>query len=609
MSVAPSLPATASERATHAPTIGWQILAAAERYPGEVALRAPADGRWVDTTYAELATAAGEIARGLIAEGIRPGDRVAILGSTRPTWTLVDCAAMLAGATVVPLYQTNSPEECEYVLEHSGSRVVVCEDAEQLAKVQAVRDGLPDLEHVVAFDPVAGARSLGDLRERGATVAPGAIEDAQRQVEPGDVATIIYTSGTTGPPKGCMTTHANVRAAVSAYARRLGLDTGDPVRIFFFLPLAHSLTRVGQFIGLEVGATLAYWSADPARVLDELAEARPTHVPTVPRVLEKIHTRALARVEDGPEIKRALFRRALATGGAVRRLERAGETPGALMRIRHALGDRLVLSKVRGLFGPDLRFALTGAAPVAPEILEFFDACGLLVLEGYGMTESTAAATVNVEQEFRFGTVGRPLPGFEVRIADDGEILLRGPHIFAGYHRDPEATRQTLDADGWLHSGDLGALDPDGYLRITGRKKDLIITSSGKNVSPSNLENALRETRWISQAVVYGDNKPYLVALLTLDPEEAPALAERLGIEPDIPAMAANPEVRRLVQETVDEVNQRFARIEQVKRFEILETDLTQAAGHLTPTMKVKRPAVHREFAERFEALYAAPRS
>jgi long-chain acyl-CoA synthetase len=389
------------------------------------------------------------------------------------------------------------------------------------------------------------------------------------------------------------------------YEQQLDLASGRPVVIFLFLPLAHSLARMTQMVALDVGGTLAYWRGNPKTVLDDLAETQPTHVPSVPRVFEKIHTRALAGVEDAGRIKTALLRWSLDVGRRSRAHVRAGTTPGALLRVSHRLADRLVLAKVRGLFGGRIELALTGAAPISPDVLEFFDACGVTVLEGYGMTETTAAATLNTVDRLRFGTVGRPLPGTEVSVAGDGEILMRGPHVFAGYHRDPEATRAVMTDDGWLRSGDLGVVDDDGFLRVTGRKKDLIITSSGKNITPANLEAALAEGRWISQAVVYGDNRPYVVALVTLDPEEAPALAERCGVAPDPAAMAADPGVRALVQEEVDAANAAVARIEQVKRFAILDHELSQPDGELTPTMKIKRNVVYDRYRDVFEALYA----
>ena len=342
----------------------------------------------------------------------------------------------------------------------------------------------------------------------------------------------------------------------------------------------------------------------PARLIDDLAGARPTHVPSVPRVFEKVHTRALGRVEDAGGLQRLVFRWAIATGRAARRAERRGRV-NPLLRAGQRLADRLVLSHVRRLFGGGIELALTGAAPISREVLDFFDACGVLVLEGYGMTETCAAATLNTEHEFRFGTVGRPLPGTRVRIAPDGEVLLWGPNMFAGYYGKPEATAETVDEDGWLRTGDMGEVDSDGYLRLTGRKKELIITSSGKNVSPANLEAALRDCRWLSQAVVYGDNRPYLVALLTLDPEEAPGLAEELGIAADIPSMARDPRVREVIQREIDAVNAGFARIEQIKRFALLERDLSHDDGELTPTQKLRRREVYTRYADRFDAIYA----
>jgi long-chain acyl-CoA synthetase len=499
----------------------------------------------------------------------------------------------------VPVYHTNSPEECEYVLAHSGARVLICEDAEQLAKIAKIRSGVPTLEHVFTMLTVDGSPSVADLR---ATGDPDDVDLVR--VAPEEAATIVYTSGTTGPPKGCVLTHENLIATMRMYEYELRNELRPGVVTFMFLPLAHSLARVVQLVTLDAGATLAFWQGDPKRLLDDIADARPMYLPSVPRVFEKIHARALGTVEDGSAVQRRLFRWAVATGGRARAAERRGDPIGPATRAGLRIADRLVLSRVRDLFGGQLRLGLTGAAPIGREVLEFFDACGVLILEGYGMTETCAAATMNTPSAFRFGTVGRPLPDSDVAIADDGEILMRGPHVFGGYHRDDEATRETMD-DGWLRSGDLGEIDEDGFVAITGRKKDLIITSSGKNISPTNLETALRETRWVSQAVVYGDNRSYLVALLTLDPDELPALAAAAGVPADVSTMVADPKVHAVVQEAVDEVNARFARIEQIKRFTLLDHDLTQAAGELTPTLKVKRAIVNERYRGEFDSLYA----
>ena len=590
---------TPAGQPTGAGTVAGIALLASRWREGD-ALTAP--GR-EPISYAELGRAAREIAGGLALLGIERGDHVAILAGTRPEWTLADLGALSAGATVVPIYQTNSPEECEYILAHAGVRAVFCEDAAQVAKVDEVREHCPALEHVIVFDGEApGAITLAELRARGASTGDAVVEERLAHVAPGDVATIVYTSGTTGPPKGCICTHASLLATVGMYVRELELQDSHMV-IYLFLPLAHSLARVAQYATLEAGGTLAFWGGDAARIVDELAEVRPTHFPSVPRIYEKVHSAVLNGVAEQGRVKQALFRWAVREGGKARAAIRDGASPGRLAAARYRTADRLVLSKVRGVFGDRLVIAMSGAAPIAREVLEFFDACGVLVLEGYGMTETCAAATLNTPGAVRFGSVGRPLIGSEVAIAEDGEVLMAGPHVFPGYYRDPEATADAL-SDGWLRSGDLGEVDADGYLHITGRKKDLIITSSGKNISPENIESALRETRWISQAVVAGDRRSYLVALLTLDADEAPKLAEELGIPADLATMACDERVRAAIQEDVDAVNARFARIEQVKRFDILERDLSQEEGELTPTLKVKRPVIHRRYGERIERLY-----
>jgi long-chain acyl-CoA synthetase len=580
-------------------SVAWIALDAARRFGPRPALTSP---RGQALTYGELGTAVREIAAGLLELGIEPGDHVAILSSTRPEWTLADYGILVAGAVVIPIYPTNSPEECGYVLRHSEAVAVVCEDAEQLAKIERIRDTCPQLATVVLVEGDApGTIALAELRRVGTRIDDDDMERRLAAVAPSDVATIVYTSGTTGPPKGCVTTHGNVRTTAAMYERELEL--GEGLSMYLYLPLAHSLARIAQAVALQVGGTLAFWGGDAKKIIEEVAAAEPTHFPSVPRVYEKVHTAVLSGVAEQSRFKRALFGWALEVGRRTAAARRAGRPMGRLDRARQGIADRLVLSKVRAVFGSRIEMAMTGAAPIGREVLEFFDACGVLILEGYGMSESCAAGTLNTPQRVRLGTVGRPLTGTEVAIAPDGEILMRGPHVFAGYHRDAPATEATV-RDGWLHSGDLGELDAEGYLTITGRKKDLIITSSGKNISPDVIESMLRETRWISQAVVYGDRRSYIVALLTLDPDEIPKLAEEAGTAPDAALMAADPRVREIVARDVEAVNARLARVEQIKRFDILERDLSQADGELTPTLKVKRALVYRVYADRFARLY-----
>ena len=530
-------------------TLGQMLLHAAARFDGP-ALQYPRDGRTATISYWSLGVISTEIAQGLIRLGIEPGDRVAILGLTSANWTLADFGSLCAGAVVTPIYHTNSPEECAYVLDHSQARLIFCDDAAQAAKIDQVRGRCPCLEHVVTFEPVDGAITIDELRRRGREGPREQVYERVRAIGPDDVATLVYTSGTTGPPKGCMLTHENFMATVRMYAEQLGLNQTHSM--YQFLPLAHVLARVAQAVTLSVGARLIYWSGDPAKIVDELAETSPTHLPAVPRVYEKIHGAVAGEIARKPAAQRALFDWAVRCGARARAALREGRRPDLITDLQYRLADRLVLARVRRLFGSGLQLALVGAAPVAPELVEFFDACGVLVLEGYGLTETCAASSINTIDAVRFGTVGKPLPGTEVVIAADGEILIRGPHVFKGYYRDREATEAVLTPDGWLRTGDLGEVASDGFVSITGRKKELIITSSGKNISPGNIESELRESRFVTEAVVYGDNRPYLVAMLTLDRDESVRLAERLGIATDPVTIASDPRVRSELQRVID---------------------------------------------------------
>jgi long-chain acyl-CoA synthetase len=609
----PATPVQAADRSalelsTGAQTLGEMILRAQDR--DGVALRYKEEGRWQEIGYRDFVRSARAIAKGLIALGIEPGERVSILADTRQEWTVADAASFLAGTVVAPIYQTNSPEECEYVLRHSEARAVFCEDASQVAKIDQIRAHCPALEHVIAFHG-AGESSISQERliEIGSGVSDRELETRSTGVDPDAMASLVYTSGTTGPPKACILTHRNFMEAIHALEERLDLTRTDaPVDFFMFLPLAHVFGRITQMFTLDLGGTLIYWQRDPTRLLDDIRESRPTYFSSVPRVWEKIYTAATSQIADQPRIKRAVFGWALGVGHRVRELERSGASPGRVLALQHSAADRLVHSKVRELFGGRLELAVTAAAPIAREVLEFFDACGIVIVEAWGMTETCAAGTINTDLEMKMGTVGRPVPGLAMRVADDGELLARGPNIFTGYFKNEEATEEALPG-GWLATGDLGSIDADGYVSITGRKKDIIITSSGKNITAANIENALRQSRWISEAVAYGDNRPYLVALLTLDPEEVPALARQLGIPADLASIHTDERVKAEIQKAIDSVNQRFARIEQIKRFAILDRELSQDEGELTPTLKVKRNVIYRKFADLFNALYEQPRS
>ncbi|HSD80035.1 MAG TPA: AMP-dependent synthetase/ligase [Solirubrobacteraceae bacterium] len=573
---------------------------AARRHGASPAMRFKRDGSWQERSYAEVGAHVDRLAAGLVAHGILAGDRVCILADTRPEWTVAANAIWGAGAVVVPIYPTNSPEECAWVLGNCGAVAVVVEDAAQLAKVDAVRGELPALRSILVIEPRDASGGVAALDGLAATAADAAeVERRRAAVTPDDPALIIYTSGTTGPPKGCVLSHRNAMAVCSIV---LEIGTLLPSEVaYLFLPLAHVFAQIVQLAAFRVGAALAYYGGDTKQIIPELMEVHPDYLPSVPRIFEKLYALAMAQV---PPEQLDDLRLAVQLGVRVRALQARGEPVPDELREPFERADERVFAKIRPLFGGRLREALTGAAPIAPEILEFFYAAGVPVMEGYGLTETMALGTVNLRDAFRFGTVGRALPGVEVRIADDDEILMRGPHVFTGYWGDEEATREVLDADGWLHTGDLGSLDEDGYLRITGRKKDIIITAGGKNLAPANIENDLKQSPFISQAVMYGDRRPYPVALVTLDAEAIVPWAQERGLPGDLRALAEHPQVHGLVQQALDAANARYAKVEQVKRFAILGHDLTQETGELTPTLKVKRNVINEKYAPLFDELY-----
>lgn len=562
-----------------------------------------ASGAWVDLTFTEVGERVRALSLGLMDLGVEKGEKVSILANTRLEWTLFDFAALTAGATVVPIYQTNSSDECHYVLENSDAKVVVVEDESQLAKVRAVRDRLPMLQHVILIDGEAeDAISMAEIERRGENGDAAAWRARYTSVTSDDICTFIYTSGTTGPPKGCVISHGNYRAMLDMTQQSSVVEPDDVS--YLFLPLAHSFALLIQFGSFDVGATLAYWERDPLKIIENLSEVRPQYFPSVPRIFEKVYATATAAVDKQGGLKKRIFWWSIGVGARYREAEREGHEPGLLLKRQFAFADKQVLSKIRGIFGGRIRQCVSGAAPINPDILRFFEAAGVLVLEGYGMTETSTAATISTPEAYKIGTVGRPFNGCEVKIADDGEVLIKGPNIFQGYYKNDEATRDTI-VDGWLHTGDLGEIDSDGYLSITGRKKDIIITAGGKNITPANLEAEIKQLPIVSQCVVIGDRRPYLVALVTLDPEEAAAYAAEHDLPDDPAALAENVDVKAVIMAHVDQINEKFARVEQVKKISILPADLSQEGGELTPTMKVKRNVVAEKYADAVEKLYS----
>jgi long-chain acyl-CoA synthetase len=591
-------------RGTHSKTLADLLSRSAEQYGSHPAVRYKDGDAWVDRTFQQVFDIVKPLALGLVALGIEKGDRVSILGNTRPEWTYFDFAALSIGATVVPIYQTNSPEECAYVLENSDAKVVVVEDDEQLAKVREVRAGLPLLENVVMMVGSADdVLSMDQLAAKGAAVDPSVFDQRSAAVTSEDICTFIYTSGTTGPPKGCIISHGNYRSMLDMVNETSVIAENDVT--YLYLPLAHSFALLIQLGSFDLGATIAYWECDPNKIVPNLNELKPTYFPSVPRIFEKIYTAANSGMEKEGGLKKAIFDWSIKTGKKMRETERAGRKPGFLLQRQYDFADKKVLSKIRGLFGGNLRLAVSGAAPINPDILRFFDAAGVLVVEGWGMTETSTAATVASENDFKFGTIGKPFPGCEVKIADDGEILVHGPNVFQGYHKNPEATAETI-VNGWLHTGDIGEIDSEGFIKITGRKKDIIITAGGKNITPANLEAEIRQHQLVSQCVVVGDRRPYLVALVTLDPEESVAYAKEHGMSEDPAELARNPDIRKAIEAHVEQINQKFARVEQVKKVAILPRDLSQENGELTPTLKVKRAVVTAKHEQEIEELYAA---
>jgi long-chain acyl-CoA synthetase len=534
------------------------------------------DEGWRPVPWNEAAERIEALGRGLLAHGVRHGDCVAVLSRTSVDWILLDWAIMSIGAVVVGLYPTSSAKECEYLLAHSEAVLAFTENEEQTHKLVSVRGALPALREIMPFDLLEKLEAEGRASRH---LQPEPVEEE-------DLATLIYTSGTTGPPKGCMLNHRNLVTAATRVRETLE-HPGDVVLLF--LPMAHSYARLAHQAASHRGATVAA-VADVGRVPEALAELRPAILPAVPRVYEKVHANALGEIERAGGLKRTIGLWALDVGARVSRRRRAGKRVGPWLALEHRLADKLVFAKVRERLGGRLRLGISGAAPLSVDVMEFFHALGVPVLEGYGLTETASSATVNDPDDFRIGTVGRPVDGAEVELAEDGEILIRSDAIFAGYYKDPEATAEVLTEDGWFHTGDVGEIDAEGFLKITDRKKDLIITAGGKNIAPQNLENALKASRFVSQAIVVGDRRPYVTALLTLD-------------EAEVAGSGRDP--RALAQEVVDEVNEDRVRVEQIKKFVIVPREFSQEEGEVTPTLKLRRRVIHEHFAAEIEQLYA----
>jgi long-chain acyl-CoA synthetase len=574
-------------------------------------------GAWTTITWRQYREAVRRAAMGLRGLGVGPGDFVAIMTRNRPEHLIADYAAMHLGATPVSIYNTLAPEQIAYIAQHCSAKVAVVEDPALFERWQKIKPDLPSLERVVLLEGAETYASLEWVCDRAVLVEeategmerhPDAFETARQAVTPEMPATLIYTSGTNGPPKGVVITHHNVLWTAASLDRSGSYPTG--MRVISYLPLAHALERLASHWVSSWKATHVFFCPEILDVFTYMPEVRPQAFAGVPRLWEKLEAGIVAAVEAEPNPRRRkIALRALDTGRRFARLSRTGERVPAGLRAERAAFDRLVYSKVRTRLGLDAcELAVSGAAPISVDTLDFFDGIGIPIAEGYGMTEDSGPATVNTEEARRTGTVGRPMPGVEVRLADDGEVLIRGGNVAPGYFRDPERTAETFDPDGWLHTGDVGEIDADGFLRIVDRKKELIITAGGKNISPANVEALLKRHALIGEACVIGDGRPYVVALLTLDAETAPGWAARNGLPfADLASFSREPRVTQEIQRAVDEANEHVSHAEAVKRFAVLAREWDVAGDELTPTLKLKRRVIAAKYAEDIERLYARP--
>ena len=595
-----SLPALAEIPAT-ANLAGTVFRRAAEQ-PQAVVLRRPdAQGSWTDVTATQFRDEVVALAKGLVASGVEAGDRVALMSHTRYEWTLIDYAIWTAGAITVPVYETSSDEQAEWILSDSGARACFVETAAYGDLIASIRDRVPGLSRLWRIE-----EDLDSLRAAGADVGDEVVTERAAAAGAGDLATVIYTSGTTGRPKGCELTHANllfdVRNAFSGPLARV--TEAEGASTLLFLPLAHVFARIIQVGCLEGGIVLGH-CADLTALLPALASFRPTFILSVPRVFEKVFNSAEQKAAS--ERKGAIFGRAAQVAVAYSRALDGPGRPGLMLRVQHALFDRLVYGKLRAALGGRAEYAASGGAALSERLGHFFRGIGLTVLEGYGLTETTGAATVNGPDRLKIGTVGQPLPGVAVRIDEDGEILIKGGNVFPGYWRNEAATKETFAEDGWFRTGDVGELDDEGFLKITGRKKELLVTAAGKNVAPAVLEDRLRSHALISQCMVVGDGRPFVAALITLDPETLGPWKERHGkpAGATIASLRDDPELVAEVQTAVDDANHAVSRAESIRKFRILDGDFTQEAGQLTVKLGIRRSVLLKDFAADIDALYS----
>lgn len=580
-----------------------------EKYGDRVWYYYKKDGRWKGMSFRESHEKTRALACGLLFLGVNKGDRVGIISETRWEWSLADMAILSCGGVTVGVYPTETPENTEYILNHAECSIVFVENKKQFEKIKKIQDRLFALKKVILFDIsgiddeiAMGINDLIEVGERNYREDPERYEERYKSVTLDDIATIVYTSGTTGPPKGVVLTHRNISAVIVASAKAIPLREDDFGIVF--LPLSHVLQRVSGYVGLYLGAQGAF-AESIEKIVDNFQELRPTVQSSVPRLFEKFYIKVLSMVENAPERRKKIFNWCMKVGLEVSQLKRAKKKIPLTLKLKYFLAEILVFKRIRKVLGGRIRFMVSGAAPISVKILEFFHAAGILILEGYGLTETAAPATVNRLDDYKFGTVGKPIPCCEVKIAEDGEILIKGENVFKEYYKDPVATKDAFTEDGWFKTGDIGRIDEDGFLKITDRKKELIITAGGKNIAPQNIENILKTSPYISHAFVFGDRRKYLTALITLDREEVINFLRARNIpHSSSSSLSQIPEIQELIEREVNESNTHLARYEQIKKFRILENDFTVETGELTPTMKLKRRVIIEKYKKLLDEMY-----
>ena len=580
-----------------------------QKYGMKTSLMQKVEGEFKGFSYAEFGERVKNLALGLASLGITHSDRVALMSENRPEWAISDFGILSLGATNVPIYPTITPQQIEYILKDSGTRMIIVSTPELLEKILEIFDNLPALQKVICMDRPEVEKDFilmfDQLYEMGKTFEkdhPDHFENAIKTVMPDDLCGIIYTSGTTGAPKGVMLTHNNLLSNVMAAKQVIRVDETDT--LLSFLPLCHSFERMaGHFLAISAGATVAY-AESTETVADNLGEVKPTLMTSVPRLFEKIYGRVIENANAGSPLKKKIFWWAVNTGEKYVEAKFAGKIPGSL-NFKYNLATKLVFSKLHQRVGGNLRFFVSGGAPLPKEIAEFFYKAGILILEGYGLTETSPVITVNREEKFKFGSVGPAVPGVEIKIADDGEVLTRGPHVMKGYYKNPEATTETIDEDGWLHTGDIGILDEEGLLYITDRKKNIIVTSGGKNVTPATIENLLVTSPFIEQTMVIGDKRNFLTALIVPNFEALKKYADENGISySDVKELLTNEKIYQTVDADVQNLTKDLARFEQIKKFTLMPKEFTIEDGELTPTLKVKRKVVAEKYADIIDKMY-----